>query len=208
MPNNRKSYAAALISGRYTESAVRLRSAATTDCAAVTCDNLHLMPSITDEARTDGVIATANRSVYIPCTAVSDTASREYDDGFQMPRHALRRQESQSVKDSRPNKSRVIIGAKSDVRKFRGAPEPSRDLFIYRVHTDATTEDLRPYIANIGVEIRELSCISNENAMYTSFKLTTKLSQFKELFKADIWPDGVRVRRCNPPRNQDHYNDH
>ena len=36
MPNNRTSYAAALIPGRDTESAVRLRPAATTDCAAVT----------------------------------------------------------------------------------------------------------------------------------------------------------------------------
>ena len=97
MPNNRTSYAAALIPGRYSESAVRLRPAATTDCAVVTCDNLHLMPSITDEARTDEVIATANRSVDIPCTAVFDMASREYDDGFQMPRHALRRQASQRV---------------------------------------------------------------------------------------------------------------
>ena len=104
----------------------------------MTCDNLHLMPSITDEARTDEVIATANRSVDIPCTAVSDMASREDDDGFQMPRHALRRQASQRVKDSRPNKYRVIIGAKSDVRKLHDAPEPSRDLFIYRVHRDAT----------------------------------------------------------------------
>ena len=186
MPNNRTSYAAALIPGRDTESAVRLRPAATTDCAAVTCDNLHLMPSITNEARTDEVIATANRSVDIPCTAVSDMASREYDDGFQMPRHALRRQASQRVMDSRPNKSCVIIGAKSDVRKFHGAPEPSRYLFIYRVHPDATTEDLGPYIANMDVQIGELSCISNENAMYKSFKLTTKLSQFKELLKADI----------------------
>ena len=54
-----------------------------------------------------------------------------------------------------------------------------------------TTEDLRPYIANMRVQIRELSCIANENAMYKSFKLTTKLSQFKELFKADIWPEGL-----------------
>ena len=86
--------------------------------------------------------------------------------------------------------------------RFRGAPEPNRDLFIYRVDPNTEAEDLRDYMMEKGFEVRNLCCISNPNARFKSFKLTVPLSEFKDLFSDTLWPDGVRVRKYVPPRNR------
>lgn len=78
---------------------------------------------------------------------------------------------------------------------FRGAPEPSRDLFISRV--DISTEDskLKEFLKSENFTIRHLECISNSEAKFKSYKLTVPVSQFRSLFDADMWPNGIRVRQ-------------
>ena len=77
---------------------------------------------------------------------------------------------------------------------MRGAPEPERHLFIYRVDAATETEDLQSFFHDLGVTVKSLQCVSNENAKYKSFKLTVLISQFKQLFDSTIWPQGVCVR--------------
>ena len=94
----------------------------------------------------------------------------------------------------------MVVGAKRGPAKFQGAPEPSRDVFIFRVQSDADLEDIRSHIDAFGVTIRDLVCMSNENAAYKSFRLTTTVAHYNTLFKADMWPAGVRVCKFIPPR--------
>ena len=72
--------------------------------------------------------------------------------------------------------------------------------YIYRVSPDARLEDLRTYIEHVGVTIRKLVCMSNDNAVFKSFRLTTTVEHFNKLFQSDIWPVGVRVRKFVSPR--------
>ena len=99
---------------------------------------------------------------------------------------------------------RNIITGRASLRpsanSFKGAPEPRRDLFIYRVDRDTTTSDLSTYIKDLGFNIRSLDCVSNDMAKFKSFKLSVPVSEFKDLFNENLWPYGVRVRKYVTPR--------
>lgn len=77
---------------------------------------------------------------------------------------------------------------------FRGAPEPDRHLFIYRVENDVSVDSLEDWLKRNDITYRTISCISNDQAKFKSFKLTVSVTQFKQLFVANLWPNGVRVR--------------
>ena len=130
------------------------------------------------------------------------SAATLQDDEFVEQRHAIRRQnrlDRRQGGEGRPA-SRRVVGANRGVDSFTGAPEHSRYLFIYRVSPDARLEDLRTYIEHVGVTIRKLVCMSNDNAVFKSFRLTTTVEHFNKLFQSDIWPVGVRVRKFVSPR--------
>ena len=117
-------------------------------------------------------------------------------EGFRMPAYVLRKQQRQ--------KRRIIQGnAKESTGSFRGAPEPSRDLFIYRVDKDSTDDDLKTHIEASGINIRLLQCVSHSDAKFKSYRLTVAASQYGELFKDEMWPDGVNIRRYNVPRRSE-----
>jgi hypothetical protein len=89
----------------------------------------------------------------------------------------------------------VITGAKSQTGGFKGAPTPSRSIFIYRVSKDTELNELRTYIADLGVkDIRYLDCVSHVDAKFQSFKLTVPVNDHKELLDGSLWPEGVRIR--------------
>ena len=100
---------------------------------------------------------------------------------------------------------RKIITGKAAPRTvgstFRGAPEPKRDLFVYRVDKSTTSADLKLHISDFGFNIISLECISNEMAKFKSFKLSVPLSEFNDLFNESIWPYGVRIRKYITPRS-------
>lgn len=98
-------------------------------------------------------------------------------------------------------RQQVITGRnKNSNERFRGAPEASRDLFIYRVHPETLDDGIKDLISSEGCEIRNLACVSNPNAKFKSYKLTVPLSQFAKLHSEDFpWPEGVKVRKFVPP---------
>jgi hypothetical protein len=123
------------------------------------------------------------------------------DDSFRLPSYQQRR--NQRVE----NKRRNFIEGKSKVKKdgcaFKGAPEPSRHLFIYRVDSETQTIDLKTFIGDHGFDVRELNLVSHKESMFKSFKLTVPVSQFKDLFEVSLWPSGVRVRKYITPRTNE-----
>lgn len=112
---------------------------------------------------------------------------------FHQPSHVtkkIRRQENR--------RKRIVQGSRA-AGSIRGAPEPRRDAFIYRVVSETTTEMMRQHISDMGVNIDSINCVSNPNAKFKSFKVTTAVSNFKELFKPEMWPSGICVRKYIPP---------
>lgn len=131
---------------------------------------------------------------------ISQSSDRSVDSNdWTMPRsqmHKQRRQEKQRQK--------VITGnnkSSSQFGSFKGAPEPSRDLFLFRVDQASDVSDIKTFLLSKQVEIRSLSCASHDDAKFKSFKLTVGITDFNRVFSDSFWPSGVRIRRFIPPRS-------
>ena len=98
------------------------------------------------------------------------------------------------------NKRKRIVQGSRPAGSIRGAPEPRRDVFIYRVAFETTADMMRRHINDVGVTIDSMHCVSNPHAKYKSFKVTTALSNYDELFNPEMWPSGICVRKYVPPR--------
>ena len=133
------------------------------------------------------------------CSGTSVRAGRwsEDDEGFMMPRY----QEKKTRQHER-KRHKVITGChKPGNDGFRGASEPSRDIFIYRVHPDTSKRDIEDGIRGRNFEARDLVCLSSEHSMFKSFELTVPASQLSSLLTDEFpWPEGVKVRRFFPSR--------
>jgi len=114
--------------------------------------------------------------------------------GVREPTRVIKKQRQQE------NKRRRIVQGSRPGSGIRGAPEPRRDAFIYRVLPDTSTEMLSQHLDSMGIATQAIDCVSNPNAMYKSFKVTTTVSNFRDLFNPEIWPEGICVRKYIPPR--------
>ena len=128
----------------------------------------------------------------------SNTLTDSSDDGFQRPSEALRRQRRAAT-----HKQKVVSGSKN-TSNIHGAPEPSRDIFVYRVHGDTSLEEMHQYITSQGFTVCDIKCTSKAESIFKSFCVTLPLSQFKDAFQPTVWPEGVRMRRFWPKKEANH----
>ena len=119
------------------------------------------------------------------------------EEEFVIPKDHIRRQHCRERKNIVHGTGQ---GASSNVR---GAPEPSRFLFIYRVDSSTDTDDLHDHITDHGITVRALECVSRPGSRFYSYRLTVPMSHFKLLFEPSLWPKGIRVRKFI----QNHKND-
>ena len=81
-----------------------------------------------------------------------------------MPRY----QEKKTQQHER-TRHKVITGChKPGNDGFKGAPELSRDIFIYRAHPDTSKHDNENGIRGRNFEVRDLVCISSEQSVFKS----------------------------------------
>ena len=119
-------------------------------------------------------------------------------EGFRIPKYVLKKQQQQSSR-----RHKIITGsANQRTGTFKGAPEPNRDLFIFRVMRDATVDDMKQYLASEGFHVKSLHLVSHPESKFQSFRLSVPASEFKDLFNDTLWPEGVRIRRYVPRRNE------
>jgi hypothetical protein len=117
-----------------------------------------------------------------------------------MPKSYLKKMSKQDNK-----RQKIITGKKRtqvQFGSFKGAPEPSRDLFVFRVDPNTDQADLFKFVQSQSVQVRGLSLVSHKDAVFKSFKLTVGLPDLETVFDNDFWPTGVHVRRYIPPRSQ------
>ncbi len=58
----------------------------------------------------------------------------------------------------------TITGTIRGSEKVKGAPPPSRSLFISRVDPSTDTDDLCEYVTSLGTDVRDLVCISHTDS--------------------------------------------
>ena len=109
-------------------------------------------------------------------------ATQDREDGYQ------------TVHNKRRRPKRVVHGTSSSTT-LRGAPEPSRDIFVYRVDHDTSCTDITDHLTKYNVEPRKVEKVSNEKARFASFRVELRVRDMKPVLKSEFWPEGVNVRR-------------
>ena len=94
----------------------------------------------------------------------------------------------------RPPRRTPITGTATS-SKLRGAPEPSRDLFVYRVEKDTAESEIKDYLEDHSIEARGVEKKSNPEAKYDSFRVEVNVTDSQKLLDAQFWPVGVCVRK-------------
>ena len=116
----------------------------------------------------------------------------EPDVSFVQPKYVQKKLKKQEAR-----RKGIIMGTAANSHRIKGAPEPDRHLFIYRMGKETDDDALRDF----GTCIRSLDCISKPQFKFKSYKLTVPVSQFKTLFTSSKWPKGIRVRKFIPPNS-------
>jgi len=93
---------------------------------------------------------------------------------------------------TRPKATHITGTSRSD--KIRGAPEPSRDIFVYRVAKGTSEKDIQEYMADNNVNVRSIELVSLDVAKFSSFKVELRKSDLNRALEAEFWPTGVCVR--------------
>jgi len=81
----------------------------------------------------------------------------------------------------------------------KGAPTPSRDIFVYWIEKDTPDDVIKDYIVAYGIKVRSVECVSTENATFNSFRVEISVSDLSKVLDPEFWPTGVCVRRFYVP---------
>ena len=115
-----------------------------------------------------------------------------FEEGFEYTTEQRKRNKSQ--------RKRTAVTGTSSSSKLKGAPEPSRDLFVYRVEKGTEIGDIEEYLTSKHTSCRSVAKVSNPDAKFDSFKVEIKASDMSHLLDANFWPMGICVRRFFKPR--------
>lgn len=88
-----------------------------------------------------------------------------------------------------------ITGTGSSLGSLKGAPEPSRDIFVYRIMSEVTDDELTKYIDDQGVPVKSVELKSNAEALFKSYRVEVTKSCLQKVLVPEFWPEGVCVRR-------------
>ena len=119
-----------------------------------------------------------------------------HSQGYEYPARYRKKVRQDKLKSAKMN-------ANPSASKLKGAPSPSRDVFVYRVEKGTEVKDLKDYLENANVTVREVTKVSREESKYDSFKVETTVSDMYSLLEPDFWPTGIQARRFFRPRNKD-----
>ena len=128
----------------------------------------------------------------------SDQMTDDNDDGFGLPEEQnrrLRRAQQQANKKQPPRKPRKIVTGKgaANFKTLQGA-EANRQIYIYRVLMSTTEEDVREFLNDAGIEIRDINEVKDPKWSTKSFKVTIPASQLNTSLDLN-WPQNVCVRQ-------------
>lgn len=141
-------------------------------------------------------IASLDRaSIKSDCRSTRDQSHDSEE--FQFPSYA-----SKKLRKQEARRRKVITGTSGYSGNFKGAPEPTRDLFLSRVDSAVSGDDIRAYLSEQNVTVRALVKISHDDSKFKSFKLSVPVSVVHNLLQDSMWPSGVRVRRYVAPNTE------
>ncbi|ELT87934.1 hypothetical protein CAPTEDRAFT_193390 [Capitella teleta] len=88
---------------------------------------------------------------------------------------------------------------------YPGAPEPVRDIFVYRLAKTTTVKEVKEYMETNNMDPVSIERVSKNEARFASFKAQIRVSYLPYELDQDSWPENVCVRRFyarNGPQKQ------
>ncbi len=148
-----------------------------------------LRPDVTNDPRMSRIQTHLHRSTSERSIA---SATSQHSAPYEFQRAARRKTQRRAA---------PVVGT-GCADRFRGAPEPSRDLFVFRIEHGYTVEDIKKYVIDSNIVVREIEQTSKDESTFMSFKVTIKASDMNAVLQPEFWPMGVCVRRFWRPRSQ------
>lgn len=127
-----------------------------------------------------------------PWASIAPTGPQA-EDSFQPPRRRNRRKRPKPVECTGNTRGAL-----------QGAPEPSREVFVYRVVKEASEHDIEEHLKDNGVNYRNVTKRSADAAKFKSFSVEVLKSQFEKVMAPEFWPTGVCVRKFLKKRTINH----
>lgn len=127
---------------------------------------------------------------------VSDDAWPDIDsDSFQLPGEQQRRMQRADNKDvkKRRRPQKVIKGKGEEFKSLKGS-EPNRDIYVYRLLLSTTEEDVREFLSDAQIVIRNLVEITDPKWSTKSYRVSLPSSQLNTALELE-WPLNVCVRK-------------
>ena len=140
--------------------------------------------------------AAAVSAVFGSQTSLVSSVPSHYSEGFEYPADQRRRQRKKTSGTRKAVTGTSLVSS----GKLRGAPEPSRDIFVYRAVKGTLERDIEEYLCEHKIAVRKVTLSSNEEAKFASFKVEIKASDMRTVFDADFWPIGICARRFFKPK--------
>ena len=149
-------------------------------------ESVPVKPQIpTDQLRMPDIRPSRSNSIEI-----NDTE----DDVFEQPKYVQRR--AQRLE----RRIRQVLTGTAVEGSLKGAPPPSRDLFLYRVDKTTVADDVKSYLTQNNIHYVNVYQTSNAESKFKSFKITVPFNVVGKLMKADMWPEGIRIRKFIQPK--------
>ena len=95
----------------------------------------------------------------------------------------------------------------ANVGNLRGAPPPSREIFIQRVETK-NVKDVEEYMKLKNMNTSNIQKTSHPDSLYSSYKISVSLSDQEKVLNASFWPSGIQCRRWYQPKQNTTRYDH
>ncbi len=124
-----------------------------------------------------------------------DSRTSHASDTWEKPPYMMRRERQREKR-----RRKIVTGSMRDKVAFQGAPEPGRQIFIYRVMGGTTAECLMQYMRDKGVQVREVDQVAHKDAKFMSFKATVTTSDYDKVFDSQLWSAGIRIRDYVRPK--------
>lgn len=89
-------------------------------------------------------------------------------------------------------RQRKFVTGRGSSTQFRGAP---RDFFLHHVDKETSTDVIKTFLQEAGIPFVSFIKVSNEAAMFNSYRLTVHVDQAEKVMDPELWPTGVRIKR-------------
>ena len=101
-------------------------------------------------------------------------------------REMRERRDATTVQPAMKKRRKFTTGTRTSAKRMSA---PRRyELFVFRVHENATADDIKDYINCDTMAVIDVDCMSNENNYTKSYRVVVEGRELETLYDPEFWP--------------------